>query len=420
METGLLSTEDYNKILQNVLKTSKAELIKVDWKPISEDVEGFMGEHYNLHITYKLKDVTSTEILFIKCKPTKNQLQVEMSAEVDVYPKEIFLYEVLFKEFEKNGYDTTFASKCYYCVPKTALVLENMIVKGYILAERGQSFTLEQIKCVLKSLALFHGAGFSYERKKSEQLKQQYTIQSEYPDLMSEPLFVMSTNPNAFIMKWWSGLFKTIDTLVDLLPENEAYKSEFKQLIKRHEFGRCFTEETNLPKICGHGDLWSNNMLFKYENNTFVNCCLVDFQICRYFYPCFDVLLSVFANTSVALRKKYLMELYEYYYNTLKQTVEKYGYCIENIMTLDDFHKSIKLVQIDAMLQTVGCALIINLPKKMLSDSVKVESDLNNVLFNNHKICADTYLADECYRNMSAEVLDEYFNVLKCNINHQI
>ncbi|GLV34704.1 uncharacterized protein CBL_09185 [Carabus blaptoides fortunei] len=105
-----------------------------------------------------------------------------------------------------------------------------------------------------------------------------------------------------------------IKYMIDQLPCDDKYKEEFKRRLKLADLLSIFNEhssgpEAELRKTCGHGDLWFNNVFYGYENFKAVECCLVDFQIMRYFHPTFDVLMFLYLNTNREFQNKHLTAL---------------------------------------------------------------------------------------------------------------
>lgn len=126
MEGKLLLDEDFARILQKKFKNQDTKYLNSEWKPLSENVEGFLGEHYIVKVNYKVGKTEQTESFFVKTKPTKNEYQREYTDESSFYTKEIFMYSNLFKKYEELDYRTNFAAKLYYCKNNETIVLEDL------------------------------------------------------------------------------------------------------------------------------------------------------------------------------------------------------------------------------------------------------------------------------------------------------
>ncbi|GLV42269.1 uncharacterized protein CBL_03006 [Carabus blaptoides fortunei] len=294
-------------------------------------------------------------------------------------------------EFAKYGYDVSFSPRSYYCIPDQTLVMEDMSLQGYRLSERQTVFDLDKLQCMLKSLAMFHAAGFAYERTKSKELNKLFCLGEEYHDVLDEIYFTQYLGMKGNQLDWWKTSFDTIGKLIEELPKDEEYKKEFKELLKNSTVGKIFVTETKYPKTITHGDLWSNNMMFKFDGAKANSCCLVDYQLCRYFYPAMDVILAIHFNTDAAYRKKYEDELYRYYYNTLAEILNKYEYNLAEIMSLEDFYQTIKLV------------------KKMLTECVNQGGDslADAIFYKKDEISVDAYRKYPAFKKVIDESLSD-------------
>lgn len=107
-------------------------------------------------------------------------------------------------------------------------------------------------------------------------------------------------------------------------------KTTKKEIITKYQkYSSIFCDELKATRykynvIC-HGDLWANNLMFKYDGEQVVDCCLVDFQILRFLPPTQDVLLFLYINTLHPFREKHLQDLLDHYYHQLSNELNLYG-----------------------------------------------------------------------------------------------
>lgn len=410
----IITNEDCLTILKAYFKSPDVKFVKFEIKPISENAEGFMGEHYKLLITHETFGTMSVVQFFIKTKPTKNQAQRDMVDGMGIFEREIFIYEVLLKEFDKYGLDTSFAGKSYLCKDKTTIIMEDLTTKGFELTDRHTALDLNSIKSALHSLALYHAAGFAYEKIKREELGEEFVLGAYCDGAMDEKFFIQYIDQTSYSMKWWNSTYKTIHALIEIIPEENDFKKRFRTLYDNFKIGKCFIESTDIAKTCGHGDLWSNNMLFKKsENNEIPKCSLVDFQVCRYFYPSFDVILAIFGNSDHEFRERHLDDLLKFYYDALAGTLNKYGYKTDLILSWDDFINSYNLVLADALIQVVMTNCIVFLPKQKLTNFVKEDQEgLNELIFDNADMTVQAFNTDNSYRKLITEGIFDLYNAM--------
>lgn len=78
---------------------------------------------------------------------------------------------------------------------------------------------------------------------------------------------------------------KGIVSLIDLIPEldeeqRKTFSKKVNDLCADHT-NKLLPSMKHKNVLC-HGDLWANNILFKYDSDEKpVECCLIDFQLAR-------------------------------------------------------------------------------------------------------------------------------------------
>lgn len=86
----------------------------------------------------------------------------------------------------------------------------------------------------------------------------------------------------------------------------------------------CVVDVDEPWAVLCHGDLWINNLLFKYNKS---NVCdgvkLVDLQTMRYTSPVIDILHFLYTSTEYQLREKYLDQLLLDYTVSLLKTMQR-------------------------------------------------------------------------------------------------
>lgn len=104
----------------------------------------------------------------------------------------------------------------------------------------------------------------------------------------------------------------------------------------------CVRGESDFNVIL-HGDLWSNNIMFKYNANGEPDVAvLVDFQICYYGSPALDITYSFYTSSHNDVSESDWEELIQYYYDELRTTLQKLNYS-KKIPSLMQFHTQIIL-----------------------------------------------------------------------------
>lgn len=79
--------------------------------------------------------------------------------------------------------------------------------------------------------------------------------------------------------------------------------------------------------VLTHGDLWLNNMMFKYNNDgNIVDFRLVDLRICRYGTPVTDLVYFLFSSANQDVRENRLDEMISVYLEMLNSVLEHLDY----------------------------------------------------------------------------------------------
>lgn len=414
MNNHLLSKEDLTAILNERFKTEKITDINWELTSTSKTIEGFMGEYFLLKLTCKIQNKNHTETFFIKAKPTKNELQQKTLNSVNYYKKEIFLYNHLFKEYERMGYDTSFAPKCYHCTTNETIILEDLKEKGYQPVTNFVSFDLEHCKQVLISLAYFHASSLAYEETKSKEKERIYRLNEDYPTFFIEEFFIDDVEAPSFIN--FNCSIESFVELSKLLLESDEWKKEFEEKLRRYKYYETFDTKFGSRKTCCHGDLWINNLLFKYEDGVPKHCCLIDFQLQRYGHPIFDVLLVLYTNTLKDMREQHYDYLLNFYYDKFEEILSGYGYEAKNLLSKEECFKPIEILKSVAVLQAVSDRSVTMLPAEVV-DSTISEYDYQNILFTKERtiVVKKAFETNEEYRRVISDDLYELFNVV-CKI----
>lgn len=124
-----------------------------------------------------------------------------------------------------------------------------------------------------------------------------------------------------------------MDTLIEVVsnwPDYQYYANKLKKL-RPKLMDKCRQGVLVSPghfTTLIHGDLWTNNILFAYDQTTnkLKIVALIDFQFCCWASPTLD--LHYFFNTSLAetLRLHHQEELVQFYHKKLTESLETVHY----------------------------------------------------------------------------------------------
>jgi len=137
--------------------------------------------------------------------------------------------------------------------------------------------------------------------------------------------------------------------------------------IKLSEYLR---EEAKPVSTLCHGDFWSNNILFTYEEDKPdipTSLVIIDYQLINVGNPCYDLVYLIYLNTDLAFRDQYLKTCLKLYYDQFSTYFDDHlVYSFEDFLQDFDRFKAIGF--------TTACSVMPNI----LSDS-EVELEGNPI-----------------------------------------
>lgn len=414
MTDKILSDEDYAKILQERFKTKDIKYVKAEWCTLSENIEGYMGNHYILKIIYKVGNIEHSENFFVKTKLKNSEYLQNLSDNLSLYIKEIFFYNNLLREYEKMGYFTGFAPKGYYFKDNETIVMESLKEKGYKLTGRDYLYDVNHCKVALKALAYYHGNYLAFEETKSLELNKTYRIHQEHPEIFTNVMYIPG-DTESIAAKFIESTRDCLLALCKLMPETEEWKKEFETKFKNLDPIKIMEKSLPYRRTCTHGDLWCNNMLFNYSGDTPISCCLVDYQVMEYRHPSYDALLLIYTNTRRDVRKNYRYELLDYYYHSLEEILKDYGIDISGIYPKEHFLKTVEIFEPVSILRAIAGRTMTFLPLEVMNAAAKSEGaeGLKNVIEGGRvKLVKESFLKSKFYRNILTEDLYDLYEHL--------
>ncbi|XP_076651913.1 uncharacterized protein LOC143358582 [Halictus rubicundus] len=356
----ILKDEECFEIIRKKLHRDAMEdfsLIKYEVVPIDE-VNGFMGQYFSLKATVACPQSpleTKSINFFTKLPPPLTSPQYDFMKEYGSFKKEVDLYTTVFPEV-LDGLDKRFIPECFLGLEDDVIVLEDMAHSGYEMTNKLKPFDLEHCKILMKTLAKFHAKSLVFEEV------YQKNLHDEFSHCMQETLWPLK---DGRAKAMFDAAVKGIVSTIDLMPElNEEQKAKFKakvgELCVDHA-GKLLPSTRHKNVLC-HGDLWANNILFKYdEDEKPVECCLIDFQLARYNPPAHDVLCFLQFTTKRELREEHSGELFRVYHDTMSEVLKEANLDIEKLLPWDEFIQSIDDLRV--MCITHG---VLNIPIMLL------------------------------------------------------
>jgi hypothetical protein len=257
-----LSITYLENVLQKFLKNQKIKVKNLIVKPFGAVGDAYASSMYSIDALIKTDNETLRKGYYIlKMMPLSELACEKLGKEsYNVQEKEMDIFQKIFPEFkavlrtieeDKNIFPKAIAVDRI----RDALILENLQVKGFIMADRTFGLDMHHMKLALGKLARFHAASM-YCMEKNPQMLKNFDVgmfsrkTSAFHDFFSSNMDVLIEEVST-----WDGY--------------EIYSEKLKKL-KNFMYEKAFRCSDNDPsdlKVLIHGDLWVNNLMFKYDKH---------------------------------------------------------------------------------------------------------------------------------------------------------
>lgn len=236
---------------------------------------GFLGQYFMLKATVACpKSETKSINFFTKIPPPISSPLYHFIQAYGVFKKEVALYTTVFPEM-LNDCDKRCIPECFLGVENDVIVLEDMVHSGYTMADKYIPFDFEHCVILMRTLAKFHAKSFVFERQYNK------TLHDEFSHCMHETLWPRADDKAKTM---FDVAVKSTVSMIDLLPGlSDHQRGRFKERLVKlcADHTDKLSPSAKHKNVLCHGDLWANNILFKYADARPVECCLIDFQLAR-------------------------------------------------------------------------------------------------------------------------------------------
>lgn len=211
-----------------------------------------------------------------------------------------------------------------WCV-KTLIATDAMVIMpdmqplGYANCSQ-KTLDLQHLLLTAASVARFHATTTNYEKNKVLRNNRPWTFSQEYADLFIDHQFNphegssflrSSAKLSANVLKTFSKKYSNTNNL-----ESKIYKLYL-------EASHILQEHKNTLNVLLHKDLWTANILFRYENGEPVNALLIDYQCLSYGPPAIDLMVLLYCTTFRTFREQHELKVLKHYYSVLVENLEE-------------------------------------------------------------------------------------------------
>lgn len=308
--------------------------LKVPVKEIHSEDTSLKGDNYLSYMKNLVVKTESGEVypLVVKCR-IEEGIVADVFGNSSIYKRELEMYRNIQKKMSQllreafpDSFDA-FTAKCYSTC-KSFLVLEDLKASGFKMEDRRIGLDLDQCLLVMRTLARFHASSVIL-RQQNPRIFEKFDGSVFAEDVLLESMENI-----------WSGMARSLANELDTWGEEwHKYAAKLRNLAnvimkKVIEVTRLQDSDFN---VLNHGDLWTNNMMFKDGTD---EMRFVDFQLLHFCSPGIDFNYFFISSANLEVRKKHRHRLIEEYHNTLCNTLTALGYN-EKLITLEEVYEEI-------------------------------------------------------------------------------
>jgi len=214
------------------------------------------------------------------------------------------------------------------------ILLEDARQRGFVPAENKVGLSNAEIWFALKELAKFHAISFAMaldEVKKIEEIFPSIKYPKEFLDSKEEKQIhsIHFRAATDMLARTGNGALA------------EKLASKFKN--KEVETGQNMLKYNGPFRVLCHGDFWTDNLLFKYNDSKKpVQMLMVDFQWLKPMSAVFDFGYFIYTSTRKKQRQDFLNDWSELYFGHFKETVKSFNVDFPESLTLDLFKEELR------------------------------------------------------------------------------
>ncbi|KFB39695.1 AGAP007948-PA-like protein [Anopheles sinensis] len=347
---SLLITEE-NRAKEGNSQDQQGETVNGRVRPFAKDRVGYLGDHFMLALESSECSESAVE-LFLKILPSGIPALTDYLHSIGTARKESHMYRELLPKLEQFS---RFAPKCFLALEPAGklLVLENLHGQGFrnIPNESAGIFDKEHLKCALIALAKFHSASLLLEQKTGESL----TVLA--PGVLEENAWVRKEN-NPRVQE----LDNAIDVLLALVRVIEKDNPQLMTILEKlpkfmQQIYELVKPSSEYRNVACHGDLWANNMMFRYAvvdgRSVPQESLIIDYQFTRYAPPAYDLNMLITLTTTGHFRRIHREELIRFYYQRVLEELKcHHSVCNSpsELLNEESFYKSCETYRISGLI----------------------------------------------------------------------
>ncbi|CAH0397166.1 unnamed protein product [Chilo suppressalis] len=350
---------------------------KVTFAPV-----GLAGDNYASNvkrITVEVPDGENFQMI-AKIANTIEEIRAFNSADL-LFNNESTMYEEVLPMLKKLQQDagvpddeTITYAECYGCnteAPNEVILLEDLKLRDFSMLDKYQSLPNEAVKMILKNFAILHSLSHAL-KKSNPQVYNQYRnkLRDLWIETSDRPEFVMMSE-------------QLENNVMSIFEETEVkYKNALKGAITNMSIMTkklTIADANSKYSVIQQGDSWTNNIMFKLQNNEITECIMIDYQLSKESNPVCDILYMIFNCTDHETRSKHFYEWIDYYHEQLDTALHYFGMKANFIYPKDQLDADLKRYA----KQYFGTAiLVLSVIFRTAEEAVQIKDAMNDTDLN--------------------------------------
>ncbi|XP_050670156.1 uncharacterized protein LOC126968954 [Leptidea sinapis] len=289
------------------------EVERCDVRPAAQGLSGFLGDHFKLDLHLRKDNTIRIIHLFAKFLPLINIPKAKLVMESNFFQREALMYDL----FDKLG---VYNDQNPWC-PKalrfneTLVVMPDLSYEGYRNVAKLECLDLQHVRAVVTSMAKFHAAFACYEANRNCDLQHPHSFYDEHREELMDKSFMDSP--------WLRAAAKLTYNFLKEFSTKQLDRSVEKIMIELF-IDTCndLRQREDSLNVLIHRDLWTNNIMFRYDGTHPTDAVMLDFQCVRYGPPAFDIMIFLYLTTSRKFRLAHEMEVLNHYYTVFTHCLD--------------------------------------------------------------------------------------------------
>ncbi|XP_001652108.2 uncharacterized protein LOC5568172 [Aedes aegypti] len=377
--------------------------------------DGFLADHFALKavVVYGHGDRAYTKefSFFLKAVPRGNLVLAKYLDDIGSFRKEVALCEKIIPEIDRMLAGRQVVPKYLLTKEDRLIVMENVKTKSFdILKGNRGLMDYAHLEKVFETLAYFHAGTILLEEKEGRALTEMF------PRVLDENAWTgvegsIRTRDVENVIVLWCEFMRVTERDSSRLGEIlTALPHTIRSL---YEYVKPSTKWRN---VFSHGDLWSNNVMFKNSPDGIPEeCILVDFQLSRYTPPAYDISLLLSLTTSFEFRCKHMNSLLDSYYDTFQTVLTRNEIDPSTVYTKQSFRDSCEHYRLAGQIH--GCIIgpEVLLPTSFIDHVFDLATECAGFMPQPKvNICLNAFRSDDCYRLRMLDMVQELLPDLHC------